>query len=188
MRSTARRALVSTVTIAAVIGLCACDDAKSKAPSTTVQTATSRAANKSKGKPSATASATNKAKAAPLVKIAGDKVDEKQKASAKKFAEEYLLGHAKGKFEPLGDEVVKALKDKLTPENQKKGYEALKGVFGKFESMEFVEAVKITQGAEMIAYRFRGKFAKSKPEIRVVFDKNGKISGFFIKHWKDEMS
>jgi hypothetical protein len=38
-----------------------------------------------------------------------------------------------------------------------------------------------------VLYRFKGTFSKggSPAEVRVVYDTDGKLSGFWIKPWKD---
>jgi hypothetical protein len=56
--------------------------------------------------------------------------------------------------------------------------------------MTFVEALTarffIPRGT---VYRFRGTYSRTtaQPEIRVVYDPAGKVSGLWIKPWKDEI-
>jgi len=86
----------------------------------------------------------------------------------------------------LGDEATAAMRSGLTPEKQKEAYETIKGMFGDFQSMEYVETCIPTDGSLLVIYRFKGHFSKSKarPEIRVVMDGEGKLAGFWIKPWR----
>ncbi len=113
-------------------------------------------------------------------------VDGEVKSTAERIATDILKSMRDGRFEPLGDEATAAMRSGLTPEKQKEAYETIKGMFGDFQSMEYVETCIPTDGSLLVIYRFKGHFSKSKarPEIRVVMDGEGKLSGFWIKPWK----
>jgi hypothetical protein len=95
-----------------------------------------------------------------------------------------------GDFEPVGDEFTSEMKKGLSPELQRQSFEQIKSMFGDFRGMTFVEALTarflLPRGT---VYRFKGSYsgASEQPEIRVVFDSDGKISGLWIKLWKDEI-
>jgi hypothetical protein len=95
-----------------------------------------------------------------------------------------------GTFETVGDEFTPEMQKGLTPELQKQSFEQISSTFGEFRGMTFVEALTarflIPRGN---VYRFRATYSQSseQPEIRVVFDSNGKISGLWLKPWRDEL-
>jgi len=95
-----------------------------------------------------------------------------------------------GTFEPLGDEFTPEMQKALTPELQKQSFEQIRSIFGDYRGMTFVEALTarclLPRGT---VYRFKGTYSRTaeQPEIRVVFDSQGKISGLWLKPWGDEM-
>ena len=95
-----------------------------------------------------------------------------------------------GEFEPVGDEFTPEMQKGLTPELQTQTFEQISTTFGDFRGMAFVEALTarflIPRGN---VYRFKATYSRTseQPEIRVVFDSNGKISGLWLKPWRDEL-
>ncbi|MGO9118377.1 MAG: hypothetical protein ACLQPD_12325 [Desulfomonilaceae bacterium] len=95
-----------------------------------------------------------------------------------------------GTFEPVGDEFTLEMQKGLSPELQKQSFEQIRSAFGEYQGMTFVEALTarflIPRGT---VYRFKGSYSRTpaQPEIRVVFDPAGKISGLWLKPWKDEI-
>ncbi len=95
-----------------------------------------------------------------------------------------------GEFEPVGNEFTPEMQKGLSPELQKQSFEQIRSIFGDYEGMAFVEALTarflLPRGT---IHRFKGKYSRTseQPEIRVVFDSHGKISGLWLKPWKDEM-
>jgi hypothetical protein len=95
-----------------------------------------------------------------------------------------------GTFEPVGDEFTTEMQKGLSPELQKQSFEQIRAIFGDYQGMTFVQALTarflFPRGT---VYRFKGTYsrASAQPEIRVVFDSAGKVSGLWIKHWKDEI-
>ncbi len=119
-------------------------------------------------------------------RLSESEVDAEMKSTAQRIATNILESMRDGRFEPLGDEATAAMRSGLMPEKQKEAYESIKGMFGDFQSMEYAETCVPTDGSLLVIYRFKGHFSKSKatPEIRVVMDGEGKLSGFWIKPWK----
>ena len=119
-------------------------------------------------------------------KLPESEVDAEMKLVAERIATNILESQRDGRFEPLGDEATAAMRSALTPKKQKEAYETIKGMFGDFQSMEYVETWVPTDGSLLVIYRFKGHFSKSKarPEIRVVMDGEGKLTGFWIKPWR----
>ena len=95
-----------------------------------------------------------------------------------------------GTFEPVGDEFTTEMQKGLSPELQKQSFEQIRAIFGDYQGMTFVEALTarflFPRGT---VYRFKGTYsrASAQPEIRVVFDSAGKVSGLWLKPWKDEI-
>lgn len=95
-----------------------------------------------------------------------------------------------GTFELVGDEFTPEMQKGLSPELQKQSFEQIRSAFGEYQGMTFVEALTprflIPRGT---VYRFKGSYSRTpaQPEIRVVFDPAGKVSGLWLKPWKDEI-
>jgi len=95
-----------------------------------------------------------------------------------------------GTFEPVGDEFTPEMQKGLSPQLQKQSFEQIRSMFGDFQGMTFVETLTarffIPRGT---VYRFKGTYSRTpeQPEIRVVFDSHGKISGLWLKPWRDEI-
>ncbi len=100
--------------------------------------------------------------------------------------------HAKwqqGKFEPLPDEFTPEMQKGLTPQLQHQSFEHIRSIFGDYQGMKLVEVLKprflFPRGT---IYRFKGTYSKSQqPEIRLVFDSTGKVSGMWLKFWRDDL-
>ena len=117
-----------------------------------------------------------------------DEVDEKEKERARKIALDVMKSWQDRRFEKLSEDFSERMRIVFDPENQEKSWNQMEELFGDFESLTFVEAATAPK-LELTAYRFKGTFTKAEkdPEIRVVFDKMGKVNGFWIKHWRDKV-
>ena len=117
-------------------------------------------------------------------------VDEKKVQLAKEFANEYLMKQKTGSYYQFKDEAIDAIKDQLTPENQKIIYQQLKEKFGDYKSLEYAETWVPNGNSGLKIFRFKGDFEKSnrKLEIRVVLNANDKIAGFWIRPWSDMLN
>jgi hypothetical protein len=122
-----------------------------------------------------------------FVKIAPDQVDEAGRKAAEDFARSYEESRKAGVFEPLGDEATAEMRAALTPEKQQQGQQSITANIGEFQSLEYVEAWRRVAGTQSTIYRLRGKFTKGEPEIRVVHDTAGKVSGFWVRPWRDSL-
>lgn len=122
-------------------------------------------------------------------KVPEDKVDTKQKAAAAAFGNTTLTSWAKDEYSALGDEATAQFRAAQDEAGQKVADKALEGQLGDFVSMEYFETVKSNPPAHVV-YRFKGKFSDNKAphEVRVVYDLEGKIGGFWIKPWLDKMN
>ena len=119
-----------------------------------------------------------------LEKLPETDVDASQKASAQAFATKLYEGCKSGQHEALGNDAIPAMRDGLSPEKQKQACASTTAMFGDYQSMDYAETWK--QGPLRV-YRFKGHFSKggAAPEIRVVLDGKGMLSGFWLKPWTE---
>jgi len=122
-------------------------------------------------------------------KLPESEVDSDLRASAQELATRMLSSWREGRFEPLGEEATLAVRSGLSPEAQEQAYEQIRGMFGDFESMDYVETWVPSDGSSLFVFRFRGKFSgtEARPEIRVVMDGERKLSGFWARQWNDKL-
>jgi hypothetical protein len=121
--------------------------------------------------------------------LPASKIDQAQKDKASQIATTTLNNWFKGQFAPLSDDFSQQMKDNLGAEAQKQATEALIAQLGDFQSLEFAEAVTTASMPGIVVYRLKGKFSKAPApaDVRVVFDKQGKVAGFWVKPWQDKM-
>lgn len=122
-----------------------------------------------------------------LDKLAEDKVDLTKKANAEAIGTKILTAWAKDEYPLLGDEAAEEFrKAHNAPDAQKASDKSMEKQVGNFQSMTYAETWR-TKDGRMDVFRFRGSFDKSPGplEVRVVMDAQGKITGFWIKPWKD---
>jgi hypothetical protein len=114
-------------------------------------------------------------------------VEERDRAS--QVADSILKKWQSEKFELLPDTFSVPMRQGLTPDAQRSSVQRTKDLFGDYKGISFAEAVVSTDMPNLTVYRFRGTFSKSdeKPEIRVVVENGGKVSGFWIKPWADQL-
>ncbi len=121
-------------------------------------------------------------------KLEEKNVDPKQKEFTKKFANEYFSKQiAESYYQFKDDEATDEIIKFLTPEKQKAVYSQLKMGFGAFKSLEYSQTWA-ESNSKVVIYRFKSTFGDSgKQEIRVVLNETGKIAGFFIKPWAENL-
>ena len=92
---------------------------------------------------------------------------------------------SRGQFEALANKADPVMQSILTPKRQRETYHAICDLFGRYESITFIEAWGPTRGFPSAVYRFKVRFSNSdeRPEIRIVIDEGGRLSGFWIKPW-----
>ena len=117
-----------------------------------------------------------------------EEVNQEQKDLAESIETDILMSMKTGEFKALGEKATLSVQKGITPAKQKTVYEQVKGMFGEFQSLDYYETCVPKDGTFLTVYRFKGKFESSAtPEIRVVINKDNKLSGFWIKPWKDEL-
>lgn len=122
-------------------------------------------------------------------KIPDAEVSASQKAAAEQFGTSVLTAWARGSYPKVTVPADPAFKEAQDDEGkQKAAAKTIEAQLGTFESMTFHEAQKSVP-AKFVLYRFKGKFSKgtTPAEVRVVYDTDGKLGGFWIKPWKDAL-
>lgn len=107
------------------------------------------------------------------------------------YLSEQILGKmAAGSFYPLSEEeAIPQLSQIFTEDFQKEAYTQISSQVGDYmSSINFVQAFDVRFGGfEGIVYRFRGKFSKSEPEVRVTMTRDHKLAGIQVLPWNDQM-
>lgn len=130
-----------------------------------------------------------------LAQVSYQKLDEGQIVQTElrqaiSLAEKLLLGQKSGEIYILSEEeAIPEVAKGLTDGVQASSYENISSMFGDYESMQFAEALTMKTDQVYTLYRFKGTFSETseKPEIRVVLNKEGKLAGFWIRPWEDDL-
>jgi len=109
---------------------------------------------------------------------------------ATELTEKILTAQKQAGFYKLtSSEATSEMVSGFTENVQKKSYETISGMFGQFQALKFYQLLRPIDGTRYEVYRFKGQFDSetAQIEIRTVLDGNGKLAGFFIKPWKDNL-
>lgn len=123
-------------------------------------------------------------------KLNAEAVSQTELRQAISMAEKLLIGQKSGDIYLLSEkEAIPAVVQGLTKDVQTSSYTSIREMFGDYESMTFKEAWTLTADEVFTIYRFEGTFTdiQDHPEIRLVFNKDSKLSGFWIKPWEDDL-
>jgi hypothetical protein len=121
--------------------------------------------------------------------IPAAELDAKKKASAEEMGTRILSEWAKDEYKELGSEANEEFKKAHNSvDGQRTSDKAIEKSLGSFKSMTFHEALR-TKDKKAEAYRFKAVFDKTSDpvEVRVVLDPQGKLSGLWVKPWKDKL-
>ena len=115
-------------------------------------------------------------------------VDPARQAKAGEFGQKMLQAWARDEYPALGAEATADMQKSNDGDAQKKADKQLEEGIGSFKTMSFAEADR-SKPPKVEVYRFKAVFDKSdKPvEVRVVLDLDGKVSGIWVKPWKDAL-
>ncbi len=108
---------------------------------------------------------------------------------AKRISDQLLSAQAKGGFYQLTEEeadskMISGLDEAL----QRKSYQQINGAFGAYQGLTFDHLMRPTDGTLYEIYRFKGRFnPKAEVEVRTILNADGKLAGFFVKPWRDEL-
>ena len=119
--------------------------------------------------------------------IPAAELDANRRASAQAIGTRILTEWGKDEYKPLGDEAREEFRKAHNDvDAQRTADKQIEASLGTFQSMTFSQALR-TKDKKAQVYRFKGVFDKTPDpaEVRVVFDEQGKLSGFWVKPWKD---
>jgi membrane-bound metal-dependent hydrolase YbcI (DUF457 family) len=119
-----------------------------------------------------------------IKRIRPPEVDQVQLRQAERAWNTLFEKWRSGIFEPVSNEYSEKMRAALTPQFQKGLFRQFEENFGEYQKITFVEAIKGRFGfPQILLYQFKASFSKRphQPEIGILFDSNGKISGFQIK-------
>jgi hypothetical protein len=120
-------------------------------------------------------------------KIPEAEVNQTEKAAAEAWATQTLTSWAQDQYPAPGNELSEAMKPGQSEARQKETDKRLEPIAGDFKTMAYFETRK-SKPAKFVIYRFKGAFSKEDVmEIRMVYDLQGKIDGFWIKPWLNSM-
>ena len=120
--------------------------------------------------------------------VASAPVQSEQHQLAAQLATQILQAHEQGRFEALGPErPLEGFRKAFTAEIQRHSYQQLRQLFGTFEGLDFVETHSIESQPNLLIHRFRGRYSTASPEVRVVLNQDGKLTGLWIKPWQEQM-
>jgi len=119
-----------------------------------------------------------------------NKTDKAKIELASKITNSYFENLKNGNHYDFKNEAIKEFKDKMTPDIQKQTYEQIKQKFGDFKSITYSGTWIKKDNKEFQIIRFKGDFERSEEplEIRVIINDSNKISGLWIKLWKDNLN
>jgi len=122
----------------------------------------------------------------PFQSIPQDELDPAEMAKAERIARRLFSSWKMGIYDAPGEDFSVEMRRKFTARAQREAHQSIRALFGDLESLRFVEALRPRGSTSLVIYRFRGKFSASpdEPEVRVVFDGEGKVSGFWCKPWQ----
>jgi hypothetical protein len=114
-------------------------------------------------------------------------LNQDKKTTAESLGQRILGEWAKDEYKELGAEANEEFrKAHNSVDGQRTSDKAIEKSLGSFQSMTFSQALR-TKDKKAEVYRFKGVFDKTTDpvEVRVVLDPAGKLSGLWIKPWKD---
>ena len=121
-------------------------------------------------------------------KIPAGQINQAQKTFAEEWGNKIMTAWEKGEYAQVGQEATREFRAGHNQiDRQKAAHKFVKSKVGKFQSMAFHEALR-TKPPQGVVYRFKGDFEQGEPEVRVVYDLEGKLAGHFVKPWRDELN
>ena len=115
-------------------------------------------------------------------------VQSEQRHLAAQLATRILQAHEQGRFEALGpEEATDKFRRAFTPEVQRHSHQSIRQLFGTFEDLDFVETRSLESQPHLLVHRFKGRYSTASPEVRVVLDQDGKLTGLWIKPYQEQM-
>lgn len=123
-------------------------------------------------------------------RIESSLIDQTSLATATQMTNKIMEALKVGGYYQLSkEEATTKMMEAFTESVQRDTYETVIGAFGQYMGVDFAEMAMPTDGTLYEVYRYKGKFESESAsvEIRTVLNAQGKLAGFFIIPWKDQM-
>jgi len=123
------------------------------------------------------------------IKVDASEIEKDRLEIALNLSKNILSAQKEGGFYELSDkEATPKMKSGLDESLQKQSYQQIKSAFGEYQDLDFDHMMKPVDGTLYEIYRFKGKFnPDANVEVRAVLDAEGRLAGFFVKPWKDNL-
>ena len=124
-----------------------------------------------------------------FIRVDNSEVDQTRLAFATTISKSILMSQKDRGFYALSEEeATEKMLPGLDESLQKKSYQQIKSAFGDYQDLSFNHMMKPIDGTLYEIYRFKGNFKSGvEVEIRTVLDAHGKLAGFFVKPWKENL-
>ena len=123
-------------------------------------------------------------------KVDSTAIDKEKLSFVTELADKIFIAQQQGGFYSLQEpeatpEMIEGLNEKV----QKQSYMQIEMLYGAYKSLEFDHLMKSKSEPVYELYRFRGHFKteEAKVEVRAVLNAEGKLGGFFVRPWRDEI-
>ena len=123
-------------------------------------------------------------------KLPENKTDKSKIEFATKIAISYFVALKNGNSYDFENNAIKDFTEKMTPNFQKQTYDQIKKTFGNFESLKYSGTWVEKENIDFQIFRLKGKFEQHKTplEIRIIVNNSNKITGLWVKPWKDNLN
>ncbi len=127
---------------------------------------------------------------AEFVKLPEHKTDKSKIEFAVKIANSFFTTLKNGDSFNFNNNATKSFSLKMTPDFQKQIYGQIKSTFGNFESLTYSSTWEENGNTDLQIIRLKGNFEKSEAplEIRIVLNNSYKITGLWVKPWRNNLS
>ncbi|HEY3352410.1 MAG TPA: hypothetical protein VGQ83_04110 [Polyangia bacterium] len=121
-------------------------------------------------------------------RVPADQVDPARRTTAEELATRILTAWNKHEYPFLGAEATAEFRRAHNNAAAQKAAAAnIEKRAGRFQSLAFAEELR-SRPPQHDVFRFKGTFSDVSPvEVRVVLDPEGKVSGFWVRPWHDEL-
>lgn len=109
--------------------------------------------------------------------------------SVKGLSNNILTAQKNGDFYKLSEkEATLKMVNGLNEIVQKESYKHIKKLFGDYQGLKFESVEDVMEVETYKVYRFKGDFELGLDvEVRSVINAEGKLAGFFVKPWQDNL-
>lgn len=123
-----------------------------------------------------------------LKKLSNDEVGNDLIEKSHQFLEDFFAKMKAAKVYDFTETGTTEIAATITPAVQKQVYEQVFQIAGEYESASLKEVYMTTDGSNFKILRYSGQFTRGTPiELRIIYNQDEKIAGYFVKPWKDQM-